>query len=92
MDDEERERLLERERLQIQVIRQLDLEDLVVEEVDHSDEEDIDGDPDEEYALFLSQYHSDASLPPPSSAEFNFDTYIAPLHTYLGGTQSRFLL
>ncbi|KAL3023754.1 hypothetical protein AAZX31_04G083500 [Glycine max] len=89
MDDEERERLLERERLQIQVIRQLDLEDLVVEEVDHSDEEDIDGDPDEEYALFLSQYHSDASLPPPSSAEFNFDTYIAPLHTYLGDTRHR---
>ncbi|KAL3023752.1 hypothetical protein AAZX31_04G083500 [Glycine max] len=87
MDDEERERLLERERLQIQVIRQLDLEDLVVEEVDHSDEEDIDGDPDEEYALFLSQYHSDASLPPPSSAEFNFDTYIAPLHTYLGDVE-----
>ncbi|KAL2655652.1 hypothetical protein AAZV13_04G078700 [Glycine max] len=87
MDDEERERLLERERLQIQVIRQLDLEDLVVEEVDHSDEEDIDGDPDEEYALFLSQYHLDASLPPPSSAEFNFDTYIAPLHTYLGDVE-----
>ncbi|KAG5018816.1 hypothetical protein JHK87_014671 [Glycine soja] len=78
---------MERERLQIQVIRQLDLEDLEVEEVDHSDEDDTDDEPDEEYALFPSQYNSDTSPPPPSSAEFNFDTYIAPLHTYLGDVE-----
>ncbi|KAH1245037.1 Protein cereblon [Glycine max] len=78
---------MERERLQIQVIRQLDLEDLEVEEVDHSDEDDTDDEPDEEYALFPSQYNSDTSPPPPSSAEFNFDTYIAPSHTYLGDVE-----
>ncbi|KAL2340093.1 hypothetical protein Fmac_008033 [Flemingia macrophylla] len=83
MDDEERERLLERERWQIQAIRQLDLEDLEVEEVDHSGDDD-DGDGDEEYAEFLSQFNSSA---PDSSAEFTFDTYVAPLHTYLGDVE-----
>ncbi|RDX69160.1 Protein cereblon, partial [Mucuna pruriens] len=81
MDDEERERLLERERLQIQVIRQLDLEHLEVEEVDHSDDDDY-AVVDEDFSLYLSQFNSPNFY---SSAEFNFDTYIAPLHTYLGG-------
>lgn len=84
MDDDERERLLERERLQIQMIRQLDLEHLEVEEVDYSDEdEDADVEVDEEYAIFLSQLNSSSS---PQSSEFTFDTYVTPLHTYLGGT------
>ncbi|TKY74528.1 cereblon protein [Spatholobus suberectus] len=78
MDDDERERL------QIQVIRQLDLEDLEVEEVDHSDDDDDDY-ADEAYALFLSQLNSHS--PPHSSAEFTFDTYITPLHTYLGDVE-----
>lgn len=82
MDDEERERLLERERLQIQVIRQLDLEDLEVEEVDHSGDDDD----DDEYAQYLSQFTS-PTPDPDSSAEFTFDTYIAPLHTYLGDVE-----
>jgi len=84
MDDDERERLLERERLQIQMIRQLDLEHLEVEEVDYSDEdEDADTEVDSDYAILLSQLNSPSS--PHSSAEFTFDTYITPLHTYLGG-------
>lgn len=84
MDDDERERLLERERLQIQMIRQLDLEHLEVEEVDYSDEdEDADPEVDPDYAFWLSQLTSSGS--PHSSAEFTFDTYITPLHTYLGG-------
>ncbi|CAJ1973920.1 unnamed protein product [Sphenostylis stenocarpa] len=82
MDDEERERLLERERLQIQMIHQLDLEHLEVEEVDYTDEDE---EADEEYAIFLSQLNS--SSPPQSSAEFTFDTYITPLHTYLGDVE-----
>jgi len=85
MNDDERERLLERERLQFQMIRQLDLEQLEVEEVDYSDEdEDAESEVDEEYAIYLSQLNSPSS--PTSSAEFTFDTYITPLHSYLGGT------
>ncbi|KAL9313473.1 hypothetical protein ACSQ67_018925 [Phaseolus vulgaris] len=85
MDDDERERLLERERLQIQMIRQLDLEHLEVEEVDYSDEdEDADVEVDEEYAIFLSQLNSSSS---PQSSEFTFDTYVTPLHTYLGDVE-----
>lgn len=88
MDDEERERLLERERLQIQVIRQLDLEHLEVEEVDHSDDDDDVDNPDydADYQLYLSQFVPPTS-PRSSPAEFNFDTYIAPLHTYLGDVE-----
>ncbi|BAT78365.1 hypothetical protein LR48_Vigan04g206700 [Vigna angularis] len=86
MDDDERERLLERERLQIQMIRQLDLEHLEVEEVDYSDEdEDADTEVDQDYAIWLSQLTSSGS--PHSSAEFTFDTYITPLHTYLGDVE-----
>lgn len=49
MEDEDRDRLLERERHQIQQIRQLDLEELEVEEVDdhpssESDDDGADGD------------------------------------------------
>ncbi|XP_027354894.1 protein cereblon isoform X2 [Abrus precatorius] len=83
MDEEERQRLLERERFQIQLIRQLDLEDLEVEEVDDSDS-DSDSDSDES-TYFLPP--SSDGVAATSSDEFTFNTYIAPLHTYLGDVE-----
>ncbi|KAI4316084.1 hypothetical protein L6164_024100 [Bauhinia variegata] len=63
------ERILESERLQIEQIRQLDLEELQVEEVDDQDSSDDEQDPTARTA---------------THDEFNFNTSIVSLHTYLG--------
>lgn len=67
----EDERLLERERYQMEQIRQLEYEELQVEEVD--DEASEDDDP------MLGE--------PTSPAEFNYDTSLAALHSYLGDVE-----
>lgn len=67
----EDERILERERYQIEQIRQLDLEELEIEEVDGNHES---SDDDQE------SNHVGAS----ASGEFIFNTCLASLHTYLG--------
>ncbi|KAJ7958836.1 ATP-dependent protease LA (Lon) domain protein [Quillaja saponaria] len=70
----EDERLLERERHQIEQILELDLEELQVEEVDDlhdSSDEDRDA---------IGHGYGDAD----SFGEFTFDTCITSLHTYLG--------
>ncbi|RAL52905.1 unnamed protein product [Cuscuta campestris] len=67
----EDERLLERERYQIEQIRQLESEELQVEEVD--DEASEDDDP------MLGE--------PTSPGEFNYDTSLAALHSYLGDVE-----
>ncbi|KAK9946619.1 hypothetical protein M0R45_012072 [Rubus argutus] len=70
MDDNER--LLARERLQIEEIRALDLEELQVEEVDEDEDEDSSAD-DERAAPGRG-----------TSGEYTFNTCLASLHTYLG--------
>ncbi|KAJ6838773.1 uncharacterized protein M6B38_319445 [Iris pallida] len=82
MDD--RERLLENERLQMEQIRELDLEELQIEEVDHDfnpsdEEEDGDDTGPNAYDAFLS---SDGGAGPYGG--FTFNTSLASLHTYLG--------
>ncbi|KAK6927335.1 Lon protease, N-terminal domain [Dillenia turbinata] len=72
MDDE---RILERERFQIQQIRELDDEELQVEEVDdvnYSDDDDA-------VAPRGEGYREDDGF-----GEFTFNTCLASLHTYLG--------
>ncbi|KAM1224497.1 hypothetical protein COP2_044553 [Malus domestica] len=66
MDDD---RILARERRQMEEIRQLDLEELQVEEVD---EDDSSGD------------DRDATGGRGPSDDYAFDTFLASLHTYLG--------
>ncbi|KAL8259550.1 hypothetical protein R6Q59_027503 [Mikania micrantha] len=73
MEDDRRQRLLERELYQIEQIRQLDSEELAIEEVEHghqsSDDEQID-----ERAL------GGAS----ASGSYTFNTSLASMHSYLG--------
>ncbi|CAL0323216.1 unnamed protein product [Lupinus luteus] len=74
-DEEDQRRLFERERYQIEQIRQLDLEELQVEEVDDlHDSSDDNDDP-----IPIRGYRGETF-----NCEFNFDTCIASLHTYLG--------
>ncbi|GLT73394.1 hypothetical protein SLA2020_452560 [Shorea laevis] len=70
----EDERILERERHQMEQIRELDLEELQVEEVDglhDSSDDDLDA---------TDRVYAGAA----SSSEFTFNTSLASLHTYLG--------
>ncbi|XP_038885491.1 protein cereblon isoform X1 [Benincasa hispida] len=69
----EDQRLLERERHQIEQILQLDNEELQVEEVDYLHDSDDDGDA-------ISNGHGGTE----AFAEFTFNSYLASLHTYLG--------
>lgn len=71
MEMEEDDRILEAERHQIEQIRQLDFEELQVEEVDGDDDDDD------------SLDDRDASGAR-SSDDFTFNTCLASLHTYLG--------
>ncbi|XP_008809756.2 uncharacterized protein LOC103721361 [Phoenix dactylifera] len=74
MDDESVERILERERLQMEQIRELDMEELQIEEVDDdhsSDDDDV-----------LVSGRGDGGAGP--SGGFTFNTCLASLHTYLG--------
>ncbi|RVW12902.1 hypothetical protein CK203_097126 [Vitis vinifera] len=68
----DRDSLLERERYQIQQIRELEFEELQIEEVDDLNESDDDAATDHGYRGAAS------------SSEFTFDTCLASLHTYLG--------
>ncbi|XP_024020743.1 uncharacterized protein LOC21389341 isoform X2 [Morus notabilis] len=72
MDDD---RISERERLQIEQIMELDLEELLVEEVDDLHESDDDGD-----RRANGRGYDGAG----TSGAFNFNTCLASLHTYLG--------
>ncbi|MQL78833.1 hypothetical protein Taro_011253 [Colocasia esculenta] len=74
MDDDDG--ILESERLQIQLIRELDMEELQVEEVDDNDDLSTDEDDND------SSGHADAEAG--SYGSFTFDTSLASLHTYLG--------
>lgn len=75
----EEDRLPENERLQIQLIRELDMEELQVEEVDVSG--DLSSDDDEHD----QSGHANADISGSGSHEsFNFNTSLASLHTYLG--------
>jgi cereblon len=64
------ERLLERERYQMDQIRELDLEELQVEEVDDSSDDD--------------DLHATGYGGAGSTGELTFNTCLASLHTYLG--------
>ncbi|KAI0496480.1 hypothetical protein KFK09_022797 [Dendrobium nobile] len=66
-------RLLENERLQMQQIRELDMEELQIEEVDESSSSD-----DDDNGLVR---HTDGQA---GDHYFTFDTCLASLHTYLG--------
>lgn len=70
MEMEEDDRILEAERHQIEQIRQLDFEELQVEEVDSDGDDDSLDDRDASGAR--------------SSDDFTFNTCLASLHTYLG--------
>lgn len=73
MDDRS---IIERERHQIEQIRELDFEELQVEEVDDArDSSDDDGD-----RRFGTRVRDGASVP----SEFTFNPGLASLHTYLG--------
>ncbi|XP_020696479.1 uncharacterized protein LOC110109640 [Dendrobium catenatum] len=67
------DRLLENERLQMQQIRELDMEELQIEEVDESSSSD-----DDDNGLVR---HTDGQA---GDHYFTFDTCLASLHTYLG--------
>ncbi|KAM7459344.1 hypothetical protein LguiA_036338 [Lonicera macranthoides] len=67
------DRILERERYQIQQIRELDSEELLIEEV-----EGLDDSSDEDQINDLGNGGASAS------SEFTFNPYLASLHTYLG--------
>uniref|UniRef100_A0A7N0T4U8 Protein cereblon n=1 Tax=Kalanchoe fedtschenkoi TaxID=63787 RepID=A0A7N0T4U8_KALFE len=73
---EEEDRILARERHQMEQIRELDLVELPVEEVD--DYQDSDGD---EYMIDTSYRGGEAAR------TFTFDTCLASLHTYLGDVE-----
>lgn len=81
MENENR-RILERERYQIEQIRQLDLEELQVEEVDDLNySSDDHNDPDPLYPYNSNRRrHGSAAVP----GGFTYNTCIASLHTYLG--------
>lgn len=79
-DDAEHNRLLENERHQIEVIRQLDDEDLQVEIVDGADDLSTD---DEEVWRHSESFMQELSGSDPSEA-FTFNTSLASMHTYLG--------
>ncbi|CAH2060857.1 unnamed protein product [Thlaspi arvense] len=84
MDDD---RILERERLQMEQIRELDFEELQVEEVEDFRESDEDDD----LAAFRSTSHTHLSEDLDVD-ELIFNPTLAPLHTYLGeveDTQNR---
>nr|XP_043610587.1 protein cereblon [Erigeron canadensis] len=80
MEDEEvrrQERLLERELYQIEQIRQLDSEELQVEEVEHghqSSDDDDDNDPIDDRAFAGTT----------ASGGYTFNTSLASMHSYLG--------
>ncbi|KAG2298743.1 hypothetical protein Bca4012_010234 [Brassica carinata] len=86
MDDD---RILERERLQMEQIRELDFEELQVEEVD--DFRDSEDDDDDELAAFRAISHTRLS-DNIGTDEHIFNPDVASLHTYLGeveDTQNR---
>ncbi|KAJ4872406.1 ATP-dependent protease La (LON) domain protein [Raphanus sativus] len=89
MDDE---RILERERLQIELIRELDFEELQVEEVEE-DSPDSSEDDDDDLAAFRVTSQSHTRLSDNLGAdELIFNPDVASLHTYLGeveDTQNR---
>ncbi|KAM7275754.1 hypothetical protein ACFE04_017620 [Oxalis oulophora] len=72
-DENERRLVLERERRQIERIRELDFEELLVEEVD--DEDDDDHHTDTGGSLEVEEEEEDT---------YNYNTSLASLHTYLG--------
>ncbi|CAI9093576.1 OLC1v1029115C7 [Oldenlandia corymbosa var. corymbosa] len=79
MEERERQRrLLERERLHMEQIRQLDFEELQVEEV--GDDDDYSSDHDREHNHRNSGGAS-------ASGEFTYDTSLAALHSYLGDVE-----
>ncbi|CAA7032824.1 unnamed protein product [Microthlaspi erraticum] len=85
MDDD---RILERERLQIEQIRELDFEELQVEEVEDQTDSDED---DDGLAAFHSTSHAPVS-DNHGADELIFNPAVASLHTYLGeveDTQNR---
>lgn len=73
MDEDHRQRLLERELYQIEQIRQLDSEELEIEEVEHG-HQSSDDDPNDDRA------YGGAS----GSGGYTFNTSLASLHSYLG--------
>ncbi|CAN7116312.1 unnamed protein product [Brassica rapa subsp. narinosa] len=77
MDDD---RILERERLQIELIRELDFEELQVEEVE---EDSPDSDEDDDLAAFRVTSHTRLS-DNLGADELVFNPDVASLHTYLG--------
>nr|GLL38052.1 protein cereblon [Ipomoea trifida] len=78
MDDD---RILERERYQIEQIRQLESEELQVEEVDDESSEDGDTACEENRNFFA--WLEEQTAP----GEFNYDTSLAALHSYLGDVE-----
>lgn len=73
MDDDDNDHLFQRERYQMEQIRELDSEELQIEEVDDlADSSDADD--------TNNRGHGAAS----ASGDFTFDTGLASLHTYLG--------
>ncbi|KFK32551.1 hypothetical protein AALP_AA6G257500 [Arabis alpina] len=87
MDDD---RILERERLQIEQIRELDFEELQVEEVEEFRDSDEDGDDD--HQNHLSPFRNAPLSDNLGADELIFNPALASLHTYLGeveDTQNR---
>ncbi|XP_006293919.2 uncharacterized protein LOC17889038 [Capsella rubella] len=80
MDDE---RIRERERLQIEQIRELDFEELQVEEVDYLHDSDEDDDDDVDLSAFPFSSHSQPSGNR-GDDELIFNPALSSLHTYLG--------
>ncbi|KAG9449106.1 hypothetical protein H6P81_009071 [Aristolochia fimbriata] len=74
------DRIRENELRQMEEIRELDLEELQVEEADGESEEEEEEEEDEE---FSSEYGGGDS----SDGEFTFDTCLPSLHSYLGDVE-----
>ncbi|XP_019085138.1 PREDICTED: uncharacterized protein LOC104714042 isoform X2 [Camelina sativa] len=77
------ERIRERERLQIEQIRELDFEELQVEEVDYLHDSDSDDDNDVDLSAFPFSSHAQASGNL-GDDELIFNPALSSLHTYLG--------
>ncbi|KAL0711730.1 hypothetical protein Bca4012_018708 [Brassica carinata] len=88
MDDD---RILERERLQIELIRELDFEELQVEEVEEDSPDSDEDDDDDDLSAFRVTSHTRLS-DNLGADELIFNPDVASLHTYLGeveDTQNR---